>query len=423
MSRLQQERIDELARLLDGEVTDRSSSEAQQLLVLANAVRDTAPEMARPTPAFRAQLRAQLVEEAATSQVGAIDRMRDAVRERTARWRYSARVATASATASLMIGSAGAAVAAQSALPGELLYPLKQATESVRLALASGSEEVGRLQLDLARERLEELTEGVGSLTSSQVIDTLGAMDRHTEAGAEELLAAFDRTQVRSLLDDLQAFTEEQRSALTALLDELPLEAVPFADRSFELLRRIDVQSEISAASCDCGIGELSGDLAGASAAVGRGITSPGEGPAAPPCDCVDGETAPPARDGGVISDTLDGTQEWFDGGEADDGTAGGGSEGGGSSSSIGGAVSGPVGTITEPVDDLTEPVEEVTEPVENLTEPVEELVDTVTEPVQSATEAVEDAIDEITDTVEDVTTEVDDTVEDVASEVGDLLP
>lgn len=412
MSQTQQDRIEELARLLDGDVTDRSSSEAQQLLVLANAVRDNAPELERPTPAFRAQLRAQLVEEAAAAQVGVLDRVRDAVRERTARWRYSARVATASVTASMMIGSAGAAVAAQSALPGELLYPLKQATESARLALASSTEETGRVQLDLARERLAEITEGIDSLTPSQVIDTLAAMDRSSEAGAEHLLTAFDRTHEAGLLDELDAFTRDQRSGLTAIIDQLPLEAVPFADRSFELLRRIDIQSAISAGACDCG---LSATIAGASSAAGRGIAAPGDGPAAPACDCEEGAATAP-RDTGLLSDGLGIDADTSD-------------ETGTSGTSGGTGSSGSVGTLTDPVDDsLTEPVEELADTVDDVTDTVE---DTVSEPIEDTTEPIEDVIDDITEPVgadtsgdgTDLGQDLVDTVDEVTDAVTDVLP
>ena len=426
MSGLQQERIEELARLLDGEVTSRSSSEAQQLLVLANAVRENSPALERPTPAFRAQLRAQLLEEAAASRTSAFDQVREAVRERTERWRRSARLATAGATATLMIGTAGAAVAAQSALPGELLYGLKQATESARLALANSPEEVGRVHLDLARERLAEITEGIPTLTSSQIIDTLAAMDRHTETGAEELLAAFDRTQEPELLQTLESFTTDQRSGLTAILGDLPLEAVPFADRSFELLRRIDLQSGISASLCDCELAAVD-TPAGAAGAAGRGIQAPGEGPAAPACDCSDG-SATPARDTGLLADPegLIG-----DG----DSTAGSDGDGSGSTTGLGDTLESPTGTLSDPVDEavdgigdtVEDTIDEVTrpvqEPVDELTEPIQEPVDELTEPIQDATESIGDTADELLDDpVGTVTAPVEDTVDDV-TDGGGVLP
>lgn len=419
MSSLQQERIEELARLLDGEVTSRSSSEAQQLLVLAQAVRDQTPELERPTPAFRAQLRAQLVEEATASRAGVLDHVRDAVRERTERWRRSARLATAGATATLMIGSAAAAAAAQWALPGELLYPLKQATESARLALANSPEEVGRVHLDLARERLEEITEGVESLSSSEIIDTLAAMDRHTETGAEELLGVFDRTHDAALLEELRAFTSEQRSGLTAVLGDLPLEAVPFADRSFELLRRIDVQSGISASLCDCELAAVTTTPSGTSAAAGRGIQAPGEGPAAPACDCTDATDTAPARDTGLLADP--------DGLLGDeDPTAGSDGEGTGYTTDLGDSLDGPVGTLTDPVggtaDAIEDTIDEVTkpleEPLDGATEPLEEPVDDVTEGADELLDDTTGAVDGTVDTVEDAVEDTAGTVEDSAGDV-----
>jgi hypothetical protein len=47
-----------------------------------------------------------------------------------------ARVAVASTMAASMVGATGVAVAAQEALPGDALYGVKKATESLRLSLA-----------------------------------------------------------------------------------------------------------------------------------------------------------------------------------------------------------------------------------------------------------------------------------------------
>lgn len=425
MSRIEQERIEELARLLDGEVTERASSEAQKLLVLASAVRDNAPELVRPTPAFRAELRHQLIEEVAQAQVGLLDRVRDAVWERTARWRHSAKVATASATASLMIGTAGAAAAAQSALPGDLLYPLKQATESVRLALAGSPEQTARLQLALAEERMEEIDAGLTELTATQLIDALARMDEHTEAGAEDLLAVFDAAPSQALLDELRGFTTRQRSELSSVVGDLPLEAVPFADRSLELLRRIDVQAALSAAACDCGLdAAVEGATRAATSTLGD-IVAPGTGPAAPGCtDCDPQDASPAPRDTGLLGTTTgtDGTAPSDDGLDTSD--PGGVTDG----TTVGDTLDGVTSTVTEPLDTLseqdgtlTDPVGTVTEPIDSVTDPVGDTVDDTVDTVggDDLGGTVDGTVDDLGDTVDEITTPVQDPVD----EVGDLLP
>lgn len=50
----------------------------------------------------------------------------------------------------------GGAYASQSALPGDLLYPVKLASEKVQLALASGESKKAELHLKFSQKRLEE---------------------------------------------------------------------------------------------------------------------------------------------------------------------------------------------------------------------------------------------------------------------------
>lgn len=53
--------------------------------------------------------------------------------------------------------STGTAFAAQSSLPGDLLYPVKTFTEDARLLIADGSDDKAELNLEFAQTRLEEM--------------------------------------------------------------------------------------------------------------------------------------------------------------------------------------------------------------------------------------------------------------------------
>ncbi len=57
----------------------------------------------------------------------------------------------------LMLGVGGTAAASESARPGDLLFPIDQAIEDVRLALATSDEAEARLKIVFAEERLAEL--------------------------------------------------------------------------------------------------------------------------------------------------------------------------------------------------------------------------------------------------------------------------
>lgn len=309
--------IEQLAALLDGEAaTDAAPDSLGALATLATTVRDHADLMA-PTPEFRASLREELVA-AAELPPGLVDRARMAWTARTANLRASARVAVATLTASSMIGTAGVAVAAQEALPGDVLYGLKGITEDARLLLATSDVAQARLHLAFARERLAELQAMSGQLTADEVVAILAEMDAHSAAGARALIdavaaGAVDPAEVRD-------FATHQRFGLVAMLGDLPLLAKPVAEDSLELLRRIEVTAfgTTTAAGGDCNCdpaadrahighaldparGRLEPrlDTARALLPTETVITAPGDGPAVPQgdCDCIELPGGPASRE------------------------------------------------------------------------------------------------------------------------------
>lgn len=311
MKRSERAAVEELAQLLDGELaTEDASASVRRLSVLATTVSATETVPA-PTAAFRAACRTELTDAIATVPTGPATRLRDAAWSRTAGLRHSARVAVASTVASGLLGSAGVAVAAQHALPGELLYGVKRGTESVRLALASGLVEEGGVHLALAEERLEELRTAAPRLDTDAAIDLLDRMDAASVAGAGALLQAVTDGGDRALLQTLTAWSERQRTGLAAVYDDLPAQARPFADGSFEVLRRIEVQIEVLLAPCAACGGDQAAAVRRTTPVPDRPLLArPGEGPtrpSSPPCDCVGpGRPAPPTtRDPGVTAPTT----------------------------------------------------------------------------------------------------------------------
>lgn len=383
MSRTELQAIEQLARLLEGDVRPEDiAPELRTLATLADRVSDEI-EVARPTPAFRARLRAELVEHVAAQQTTFLQRIRGAASARTARWRYSARVAMASATASTVLGTAGVATAAQQALPDQALYPVKQLTEDARMLLASGDLETGQLELSFAQERLNELARGLGGFDADTVITTLDRMDESSVDGANALLRHYDETGEPQVLDTLAGFAQSQRAELSAVFDELPSEAVPFVDRSLELLRRIEVRvSGLSAGCPACGE-----DAAGAPIAP---IVRPGDGPATDPlaCDCV--EVLPPAIHTGASEPT-----------EAVD-----------------------TGTFADPSDDGDDDGSTTTPAPPDVPDQVTITVPTLPQPLDGAARSLEDALRDLSPSTGtgEVTEEVTEPIEDHGGSVGDLL-
>lgn len=281
--------IDQLAALLDGEDVPGAPSSLGALADLATSVRDHADLMA-PSADFREALRADLVA-VAEAPPGLVERARAAWAARTAGLRASTRVAVATMTASSMLGSAGVAVAAQEAMPGDLLYGIKGLTEDARLLLAPDALAEARLHLEFAQERMEELEAMAGQLDSAQVAALLAEMDFHSEAGAEALIDGVTSGAIDP--EELRDFTARQRGRLTGVLDDLPLLSRPLAEDSLELLRRIEISAAGMtplAAGCDCA--DDSTFLDGLPSAAERIPTTAPAPPTAPAADTIAGRLA-----------------------------------------------------------------------------------------------------------------------------------
>lgn len=230
------ERVEQLAGYLDGTLPDDAvRSDVRRLATLAGTV--TAEiEPPRLSEAERDRIRTRIMAAVHTDLQAA-----DAVRTGTARAPRSARAAVATGVASVLIGTGGVAVAAQEALPGDALYGIKQATESVRVAAAGDATEQGRLELALAAERLDEVTAAVdrGGARDDALIDTLQRMDARSAAGAETLVRIADTSGDRELLDEVEDFIARQAGGLFEVFDRLPVQVRPHAEDSLATLRAI----------------------------------------------------------------------------------------------------------------------------------------------------------------------------------------
>jgi hypothetical protein len=105
------------------------------------------------------------------------------------------------------------------ALPGEMLYGIKRASEGAEIGLTSGQEAKGLKHLDFAATRLEEVSD-------------LIARDGTTAAGPGPVAAGIGPDQARLVLDNLRAFDEQARTGTRLIL---PLSAQPTGPSPAEL--------------------------------------------------------------------------------------------------------------------------------------------------------------------------------------------
>ena len=115
----------------------------------------------------------------------------------------------------LSLATGSAVVASANSLPGEVLYPVKRAAESARLALTLNAPSRAALRVSLASERINEIRRLVdlGIMPSPEIIeamfDSLAASEREAEASGDA-----------SLLVRVREETIEHALALRALAEQ-----------------------------------------------------------------------------------------------------------------------------------------------------------------------------------------------------------
>ncbi len=222
----------ELADALDGRAVPRSA-EVRELVAAVDVLR--ALPVVQPRPDFTAELRARLV---ATAQREFLPRQRGeqppAVRVLTPRRR--AGLAAASSVFVLVGGGAGLASASASALPGDLLYPVKRGVERIDMALAGDAGDEGRTALDQARTRLTEVqallqTDDPGA--AAGMTDALEDFTAAASYGGGRLTTSYAETGDEAEIAAVRDFTVESGAILDEMSGTLPPETeAAFADAS-----------------------------------------------------------------------------------------------------------------------------------------------------------------------------------------------
>lgn len=231
-----------------------------ELLELVGAMRSLPPVQARPE--FVADLRAQLMAEAQTVLVpDDVSRLQLPQRHT----RRERRLAALVAGVAIVGASTSVAVAAQSALPGESLYPIKRVIESAHTGVSLADGAKGSVLLGNASNRLAE----VRALSSKpdeddQIAQALSAFTDQATSAADLLLADYDQHGDASSVQSLRAFVASSLTELQALEPMVPYDARDELLGAAAALARIDADAVKSCSSCDPGpLADLPAALAG----------------------------------------------------------------------------------------------------------------------------------------------------------------
>lgn len=258
-------RAEEFNSLVEAELAglhERSNSRYADALSIVEQLRAVEPPA--PRPDFTAALREQLMEAADTLLVpaevaaerAAVDRLALPPR-RTARDRW---VAAAVGAVAVVGAGTSIAVAAQSALPGEMLYPVKRMLESAETGARLSDSGKGTSMLSNAADRLAEVTalSRTSDLDESDTIaSTLDTFSEQSLEASELLLDDYAETRDPSSLENLNQFTASSLETLNQLEAVLPPGARDELEHAAEVLVEIDAAVSAACAVCRGGLEQI----------------------------------------------------------------------------------------------------------------------------------------------------------------------
>ena len=208
-------------------------------------------------PAFVATLRDRLIAEA-ESVLSAAAAERDDVDARLrlpqtsphAR-RRNRRLAAAVGGLALVGASATMAVAAQTALPGDGLYPVKRGLESAHAELTFDRGDRGRVLLGSATTRLDEAQDlSLMHADPARVSDALDAFTQQAIDGSDLLVSDYESTGDRSSITSVRTFTVASMDRLQVLQSQVPPESRDSLLRAAQALDQVQVSSVDACAVC-----------------------------------------------------------------------------------------------------------------------------------------------------------------------------
>jgi hypothetical protein len=165
--------------------------------------------------------------------------------------RHHRRLAAAAAAFVVVGGTAGVAAAAESALPGDPLYPIKRGIESAQVSLNSSDAAKGHDLVSQASTRLKEIDGLISEGEStSQITPTLTSFQRSATSGADLLFVAYQRDGDPEDLASLRGAFQEQTEKLQALAAEATPSTKPDFAAATALVADLDQQARVLCGNC-----------------------------------------------------------------------------------------------------------------------------------------------------------------------------
>lgn len=266
-------RADEFDKLVERGSTGVDDARYSELLDLVGALRTATP--AQPRAEFVASLRERLMAAAETELVPLAatpaDKLALAPR-RTARER---RLVAAVGGLAIVGATSSMAVAAQSALPGDLLYPLKRAIENAHEGFSFGDNAKGHTLLANATGRLDEVDQLVDAQGTDPAVISQTLLDFAEQArdGSGLMLDEYQATGDPETLAALQTFIADSLAALDQMSPMLPEESQAALVSAGQLLADIDDEIVALCPTCDDVVTEIPQWLLAATSTTTESVT------------------------------------------------------------------------------------------------------------------------------------------------------
>ncbi len=207
---------------------------------------------AAPSPDFRSSLREELMAEAAAVLVTDPTPLRAAApapSRSPGRGRRRAAGLTAALVSSL--GAVSMVASSASAIPGDVLHPVKLGVEQVQLSFKDQGPERGTFQLERASERLAEAEALAEAGRTSEVASSLQRFDQLSGEGSTALFADFASGGRTSSVETVNTFVAEATDVLTGLEPENPNDAYAAQwDEAAQSLSSLALESSRLCARC-----------------------------------------------------------------------------------------------------------------------------------------------------------------------------
>lgn len=244
----------EFDALVSGGTGDRAAY--ADLLEVVAELRAVPP--VAPRPEFVSSLRTQLVAAAERAALAPLEAPRPADAQLTARLTPRQRAGSRERRLAAVVGafavvsaSGSMAMAAQTALPGDALYPMKRALENAQTNLQSDDAARAEILLAHAEARLTEAQELAAADAAAAAISlTLHDFTEQTGQAAEAALADFAATGDGTSIAGLRAFADQSMDVLADLGAVVPDEVRPALIAASQTLRQIDAAAWEACPTC-----------------------------------------------------------------------------------------------------------------------------------------------------------------------------